>query len=224
LQLRKASLHIVSQTFLQIVEGVSKRMKKTMLLCALLLPAAAGLAQESRQDVSISASGTFTPTIHGATTAFTSADPSLGALVSYRYLLTPRSGLEGNYGFTQNTPNFQVPGNIDYNIHTRQQEFSGAYVYTRTYKRYNPFLEAGVGAMFFSPIKDSGTTTLDLKRTTSIGALFGGGVAYELSPSFDIRAEYRGFAAKTPNYGNNDLTTNRYRVLSMPVIGIAYHF
>ena len=26
-----------------------------------------------------------------------------------------------------------------------------------------------------------------------IGGLFGAGVAYELSPSFDIRAEYRGF-------------------------------
>jgi hypothetical protein len=57
-------------------------MKKTMLLAALLLSAAAGYAQESRQDVSISASGTFTPTIHGATGTFTSTDPSLGALVS----------------------------------------------------------------------------------------------------------------------------------------------
>jgi len=199
-------------------------MKKTMLLGALLLSAAAGHAQESRQDVSISASGTFTPTIHGSTTTVVSADPSLGALVSYRYLLTPRSGLEANYGFTQNTPLYNVPGNLVEYVHVRQQEFSGAYVYTRTYKRYNPFLEGGVGSMFFSPIKDFQSQNIDTKRTTSIGALFGGGVAYELSPSFDIRAEYRGFAAKTPNLGFQDFTTNRYRVLSMPTIGIAYHF
>jgi opacity protein-like surface antigen len=199
-------------------------MKKTMLLGALLLSAAAGYAQESRQDVSISASGTFTPTIHGATGTFTSDDPSLGALVSYRYLLTPRSGLEANYGFTQNTPIYTVPATLVNQIHTRQQEFSAAYVYTRTYKRYNPFIEGGVGSMFFSPIKDFQTQNLDVKRTTSIGAVFGAGVAYELTPSFDIRAEYRGFAAKTPNYGNTNFTTNRYRVLSIPVIGIAYHF
>jgi opacity protein-like surface antigen len=210
--------------FLQMFEGVFKRMKKTMLLCALLLPAAAGFAQESRQDVSISASGTFTPTIHGATGTYTSTDPSLGALVSYRYLLTPRSGLEANYGFTQNTPNYMTPSPSNINIHVRQQEFSGAYVYTRTYKRYNPFVEAGVGSIFFSPIKDFQTNTLDVKRTTAIGALFGGGIAYELSPSFDIRAEYRGFLAKTPNFGDSNFTTNRYRVLSTPTIGVAYHF
>jgi len=198
-------------------------MKKTMLLGALLLTAAAAHAQESRQDVSISASGTFSPTIHSNGT-YTNTDPSLGALVSYRYLLTPRSGLEANYGFTQNSPKYVVPGQLNNNIHTRQQEFSGAYLYTRTYKRYNPFIEGGVGSMFFSPIKDFQTQNLDVKRTTAIGAIFGAGVAYELSPSFDIRAEYRGFAAKTPNFGNTNFTTNRYRVLSMPVIGVAYHF
>jgi len=199
-------------------------MKKTMLLGALLLSAAAGHAQESRQDVSISASGTFSPTIHGATGTFTSTDPSLGALVSYRYLLTPRSGLEANYGFTQNTPVYTVPATLMNQIHTRQQEFSGAYVYSRTYKRYTPFIEGGVGSMFFSPVKDFQTQNLDVKRTTSIGGVFGAGVAYELSPSFDIRAEYRGFAAKTPNFSNPNFTTNRYRVLSIPVIGVAYHF
>lgn len=199
-------------------------MKKTMLLCALLLSAFAAHAQESRQDVSISATGTFSPTIHGATGTFTNTDTSLGALVSYRYLLTPRSGLEANYSFTQNTPRYVVPGTSDNNVHLRQQEFSGAYVYTMTFKRYNPFAEAGVGAMFFSPIKDFQTTQLDVKRTTVLGGLFGAGVAYELSPSFDIRAEYRGFLGKTPNLGHDAFTTNRYRVLSMPTLGIAYHF
>ena len=104
-------------------------------------------------------------------------------------------------------------------MHSRQQEFSAAYVYTLTFKRYNPFVEGGVGSMFFSPIKDFQTTTLDLKRTTAIGGLFGVGVAYELSPSFDIRAEYRGFVAKTPNFGDSNFTTNRYRVLSIPTVG-----
>jgi opacity protein-like surface antigen len=193
-------------------------------LGALLLSAVAGYAQESRQDVSISASGNFAPTIHGATGTFTSTNDSLGALVSYRYLLTPRSGLELNYGFTQNTPVYTVPGTLVNQVHSRQQEFSGAYVYNLTFKRYNPFVEGGVGTMFFSPIHDFQTTTLDTKRTTTIGGLFGAGVAYELSPSFDIRAEYRGFVGKTPNFGDSNFTTNRYRLLSMPTIGVAYHF
>jgi opacity protein-like surface antigen len=199
-------------------------MKKTMLLGALFLSAAAGYAQESRQDVSVSASGNFAPEVHGATGTRTTTNDTLGALVSYRYLLTPRSGIEANYGFTMNTPNYVVPGTLNNNVHVRQQEFSGAYVYTRTYKRYNPFLEGGIGAMFFSPILDFQTQNQDVKRTTNLGGIFGGGVAYELSPSFDIRAEYRGFVGKTPNFGFDSYTTNRYRVLSMPTIGIAYHF
>lgn len=199
-------------------------MKKTMLLCALLLSAAVGYAQESRQDISLSASGIFTPTVHGATGTFTTTNQSLGALVGYRYLLTPRSGIQANYGYAQNTPVYTVPGTLVNQVHVRQQEFTASYLYTRTYKRYNPFVDAGLGAMFFSPVIDFQTNTLDVKRNTVIGGLFGAGVAYELSPSFDIRAEYRGFLGKTPNFGDSNFSVNRYRVLSMPAVGIAYHF
>jgi len=146
------------------------------------------------------------------------------ALVSYRYLLTPRSGLELNYGFTQNSPVYTIPGTLKNTVHARQQEISAAYVFSMTFKRYSPFLEAGPGVMFFSPIHDFGSNILDTKRTTTIGGVFGGGVAYELSPSFDIRAEYRGFVGKTPNFGIDDFSTNRYRVISSPSIGVAYHF
>ena len=54
--------------------------------------------------------------------------------------------------------------------------------------------------------------------------MFGAGVAYELSPSFDIRVEYRGFAVKAPDFGTASFTTNRYEVISTPAIGVAYHF
>jgi len=77
-----------------------------------------------------------------------------------------------------------------------------------------------------SPSKDAGTSDLDAKQNTNIGALFGGGVAYELSPSFDIRVEYRGFLVKTPTFSlpGNVFNTNRYEVISTPALGIAYHF
>jgi len=199
-------------------------MKKTMLLGALLLSAVTAFGQESRQDASISATGNFAPEVHGATGTYTTSNDTLGALVSYRYLLTPRSGLEVNYGFTQNTPVYTIPGTLQNQVHARQQEVSAAYVFNMTFKRYSPFVEAGPGVMFFSPIHDFESNILDTKRTTTIGGVFGAGVAYELSPSFDIRAEYRGFLGKTPNFGIDDFTTNRYRVMSAPSIGVAYHF
>ena len=197
-------------------------MKKMMLLGTLILSAAAGLAQESRQDVSVSATGTFAPQVNGNGVQMTT-DPFLGFLGSYRYMLTPRSALEVNYSFTQNQQNY-VTSFLTGQIHQRQQELSAAYVYNMNFKNFNPFLEGGVAGMFFSPIRDFQTTSLDAKRSTNIGALFGGGVAYELSPSFDIRLEYRGSVVKAPNFGIDNFKTNRYEVISMPALGVAYHF
>lgn len=208
-------------------------MKKMMLLGALLVcTAAVGYAQESRQDVSASAYGVFSPEVHGPGGVTEQGTGALGFLGSYRYSVTPRSALELNYSFLQNSHRYGNPSfnlneaNVPIYVHSRQQEISGAYVYSRNYKRYNPFLEVGVGAMLFSPIQDFGTQVLSLKRNTSIGALFGGGLAYEISPSFDVRVEYRGFLLKAPDFGapGGEFKTNRYEVLSMPAIGMAYHF
>lgn len=201
-------------------------MKKTILLLgALMLSAMAGYAQESRQDVSISGSGLFAPVITG-NSVHKSTTTTLGLLASYRYMLTPRSALELNYGYGQNTQKYTVYGKAQGGIHTLQQEFSGAYVFNLNYRNFNPFAEAGVGAVIFHPLLDAGTQQFDAKQNTNIGGLFGAGVAYEISPSFDIRAEYRGFVLKTPDFSlpGDIFKTNRYEVISSPSIGIAYHF
>jgi opacity protein-like surface antigen len=65
------------------------------------------------------------------------------------------------------------------------------------------------------------------KQQTNIGGMYGAGIAYEISPSFDIRAEYRGFVTKVPNFGNPGnykLDTNKYYNIYNPVLGVAYHF
>ncbi|WP_213806224.1 outer membrane beta-barrel protein [Granulicella sp. dw_53] len=197
-------------------------MKKMMLLGALILSAAAGQAQESRQDVSVSAIGLFAPQVNGNSVQMNTSS-TYGFLASYRYMLTPRSALELNYSFAQNQQSY-ITSFITGQIHQRQQELSGAYVFNLNFKNFSPFAEVGVGALIFTPIKDFQTTSLDTKQNTNIGALFGGGVAYELSPSFDIRAEYRGFVVKAPNFSLDSFKTNRYEVVSMPSIGVAYHF
>ena len=223
-------------------------MKKISLLFLLLpLLATASFAQESRQDVSVSGTVVIPPYVNGqgvfqsgcgsptiATTGAASAPVGgggtcfgPGVLASYRYMLTPRSALEGNYQWSQYSTNF-IAGPNNVNIHTRMQEISAAYVFNFTYRRLNPFLEAGVGGFLFSGLDDRSTTQFGPKRTTDIGALYGGGVAYELSPSFDIRAEYRGIIVKAPSFGlltgANNFDTKRYYNISAPAIGIAYHF
>jgi opacity protein-like surface antigen len=197
-------------------------MKKTILLGALALFATAAYAQESRQDISISGLDLIGPTVHGNAVTLNPSNTG-GVLLSYRYLLTPRSALEANYSFLQNTNYYTCCGsNIENNIHTRQQEFTVGYVYGLTFKNFNPFVEAGVGGVFFTPIQE-GTATLDASSNTRIAAMVGGGLAYEISPSFDIRVQYHGLIYKAPQFVDR-FNTNRYEISSLPAIGIAYHF
>ncbi len=198
-------------------------MKKTLLLF-LLLPfmAVASHAQESRQDISVSVAGIFPPFITGNAVQQTGTY-GLAGLASYRYMLTPRSGLELNYQYGQNAQKYYTSFN-NVRVHDRMQEFSGAYVLNANFKNWNPFLEGGPAAFMFGALDDASTTQLDVKSQTILGAVYGAGVAYELSPSFDIRAEYRGLLMKTPNFGLNPQKTGRFYNVYNPVIGIAYHF
>jgi len=206
-------------------------MKKIGLIALLLaVCAAAGRAQESRQDISISGTVLIEPFVASSTTVQVHSNAGYGALASYRFMLTPSSALEANYGITyENTIRYVVGNTNVVKVNVRTQEISAAYVHSFTYKKFNPFVEAGPGAMIFLPIRNSGTTSLDVKQQTGVGGLYGGGIAYEISPSFDIRAEYRGFVTKVPNFGQTgsnqiNLSTNKWYNIFVPSIGVAYHF
>jgi opacity protein-like surface antigen len=200
-------------------------MKKSLLLFLLPLLAIPVFAQESRQDVSVSGTAIIPPFASGNAVQLHATVGYAGALVSYRYLLTPHGGLEINYQYNQNIQHFCCSFG-SYRIHDRFQEFSGAYVYSFNFKNWNPFIEAGAAGFIFSPIDDAKTDTFGLSRVTNVGAMYGAGFAYEISPSFDIRAEYRGLLMKTPtfNYASHDLNTNVYYNIYDPVVGIAYHY
>lgn len=204
-------------------------MKKSLFLVLLLSPLMAlpALAQESRQDISVSESAIMAPYAAGNAVQLHSTVGILGGLVSYRYLLTPHSGLELNYQYNQNVQHFEWNAG-NYHVHDRIQEMSGAYVRSFNFKNYNPFLEAGPAAFMFSPIDDAKTNFLvsSISRSTNVGLMYGGGFAYEISPSFDIRVEYRGLVMKTPTFSfpGNSTKTNVYYNISDPVIGVAYHF
>jgi opacity protein-like surface antigen len=209
-------------------------MKKIALIAFLLAAGVAAVsAQESRQDVSISGIGLIEPFIASSTDVQVHSTPAYGALASYRFMLTPSSALEANYGVTyQNDITYHAP-NIAASgiaILTRTQEASGAYVRTFNFRKYNPFLEAGAAGLVFLPIVNSGTQILGAKQQTAISALYGAGIAYEISPSFDIRAEYRSYVTKVPTFGQTstgggyNFVTNKWYNIFVPTLGVAYHF
>jgi outer membrane immunogenic protein len=200
-------------------------MKKTAVFVLLLAAfATIARAQESRQDISLSGTALIEPFMASSTTVQVNSTPAYGVLVSYRFMLTPNSALEANYGITyQNSIGYFVNPN-HYKVLTRTEEMSGAYVRSFVFKNWNPFVEAGPSGFIFLPIVNSGTTNLDVKQQTQVGGMYGAGFAYEISPSFDIRGEYRGWVTKVPTFGDSQLTTNRWYNISVPTLGVAYHF
>ena len=198
-------------------------MKKLLLLfCLLPMLAAIGFAQESRQDASVSFIGTYQPTITGNAVTQTS-DWGKGVLLSYRFMLTPSSALEGNYEYSQMNMKYTAPFS-NATFHNSLQEGSVAYVRSFVYKKFNPFAEAGAAMLLFDPIDATGTSTLAGARTKATGLLFGGGIAYELSPSWDLRVQYRAEVLKSIDFGLKQFNTNRWYVMEQPAIGFAYHF
>ncbi len=200
-------------------------MRKFVLFLVLLpLLAVASFAQESRMDASVSGTAFISPQVIGNAVHQT-ATIGDGVLGSYRYMLTPHSALEANYQYLFRYRNHYHASFNNFSVPSQMQEFSAGYVYSFNFKNFNPFLEAGVGGYRFSPIQTSGLTTLDVKGTTQIGGFYGGGIAYEISPSFDIRAEFRGIIMKAPSLVvQPGFNTNRYYDPLNPVIGVAYHF
>jgi opacity protein-like surface antigen len=201
-------------------------MKKIALFAFLLAVCApAGWAQESRQDISLSGTGLVEPFIASQTDVQVNSNTAIGALVSYRFMLTPSSALEANYGITyHNNILYTVSNTNHYLVNTRTQEASAAYVRSFNFRKFNPFLEGGPAAIVFLPIRNTGTTSLDVKQQTEIGGMYGGGIAYEISPSFDIRAEFRGLVTKVPTFSYDVLKTNKWYNIYNPTIGVAYHF
>ncbi len=203
--------------------GVHYRMKKLFLLFC-LLPALVtiGFAQESRQDASMSFISTYQPIITGNAVTQTSTWGK-GALLEYRFMLTPSSALEGNYQYSQMNMKYVGPFS-NARFHNSLQEGSVEFVHSFVYKKFNPFAGAGVGLLLFDPIDDTGTTTNAGTRTRAPAMVFSGGIAYELSPSWDLRVEYRGEVLKSMEFGLPQFGTNRWYLMQQPAIGFAYHF
>jgi hypothetical protein len=200
-------------------------MKKIAFLVALLATCVTmSRAQESRQDISLSGFGLIEPFMASSTTVQVHSTPAYGALLSYRFMLSPSTALEANYGITYQNKISYFINPLHIPVLTRTQEMSGAFVKSFVFKNWNPFVEGGPAGLIFLPIVNSGTGTLDAKQQTEVSGLFGAGFAYEVSPSFDIRAEYRGLVTKVPTFSIPNAATNRWYLISEPTVGVAYHF
>ena len=195
--------------------------KLTELAIILVLFGISSWAQEVRHEVTVQGSGFFQKqtTAGGITNGPTNSG---GVMAGYRFNLKNWLAVEGDYDYFRNHQTFSGSigtTSIPMNVHAAT---GVAIVKLPSFKMpavkiVSPFLLAGGGAMFFDP--RGGSVSNGQTRATFV---YGGGVDVPMSKHFLLRAQYRGFVYKTPDFEMTSLKVDKYTHSAVPSVGLVF--
>jgi opacity protein-like surface antigen len=196
------------------------RIKIGLFVAALALLSLPAVAQNGNSEVSANFTGNFQKQADGMGVLDTATD-SGGFVVNYRYHFNKWSALEANYGNTL----FSQVYNTGTVTRARVQEATFAYVFTfgiAREARFHPFLEAGTGALFFSP-SIAGTTGPSINQNRPV-LLYGGGVAFKLTHGLSVQVGYRGLIYTAADFSVPSQVTNAKTNMAEPYAGVSFRF
>jgi opacity protein-like surface antigen len=197
--------------------------KLTELAIILVFFGISSWAQEVRHEVTLQGSGFFQKqtTAGGITNEATNSG---GVMAGYRFNLKNWLAVEGDYDYFRNHETFSGNGGTTYipmNVHAAT---GVAIVKLPTFKVpavkiVSPFVLAGGGAMFFDP--RGGSIGNEQTRAAFV---YGGGFDVPMSKHFLLRAQYRGFVYKTPDFEMTSLKVDKYTHSAVPSAGLVFTF
>ena len=192
------------------------------VITASLLTVAA-IAQEQRSEISLQGTGFYTKDSTGQGIRQQATDTG-GFLVGYRYHLNRWLAAETTYGFVRNTQTYSVPLALS-GIQTDVHQATGGLVFrvpSPARLRLSPYVLAEGGALVFNPTKNSLVAGADSQARGAF--IYGGGGDFLLSKHFSLRAEYRGFVYKSPDFGLSSLNSDAVTHTAQPSAGIVFRF
>lgn len=201
-------------------------MKRSLFVVAasILLFAITAVAQESRSEVSVQGTGFFTKDSSGHGIDRTATETG-GLVVGYRYHINRWFSVEGNYGFDRNTQKYFGSfgeSRVQANVHT----VTGDLVVNLplAIKKISTYVLAGGGGLIFDPSGSRGGVVPGADTQGKGAFLYGGGADYAVTRHFSLRAEYRGYVYKNPDFGLAGLNTDSWTHTAQPSAGLVYHF
>ncbi len=188
----------------------------------LLILSMTALAQDERNQISVQGTGFFTKNTDG-NGLHSKATEAGGLLLGYRRHIFGRFSAETNYGWSRNTHSFTgtTAGRVQSDIH---QVTGAAVVGLPRISKFQPYVLGGGGALVFDPTGKAYGTYTGASRQTHGAFLYGGGADYSLTSRLSVRAEYRGFVYKTPDFGLNSLNTDKWTHTAQPSAGLVIKF
>jgi|SRR5208282_3824583 len=197
--------------------------KLTELAIILVLFGISSWAQELRNEVTVQGSGFFQKqtTAGGITNEPTNSG---GVMAGYRFNLKTWFAVEGDYDYFRNHQTFLGSSGTTFmpmNVHaaTGTAIFKLPAFEMPAVKVVSPFVLAGGGAMFFDPRRSAANN-----EQTRGAFVYGGGVDVPMSKNFLLRAQYRGFVYKIPDFEMTSLKVDRYTHSAVPSVGLVFTF
>jgi len=196
------------------------RIKAILFLMALTLFSLPALAQDGNSEVSANFTGNFQRQASGEGLTDTPTYTG-GILANYRYHFNRYSAIEVNYGYSR----FSQLYNTQFYTLARTQELSLAYQFTfgvPKKARFHPFAEAGVGALFFSPLLSGSSGVAFTQNRAAL--LYGAGASYRLWRNVSAQVGFRGLVYTAPDFGVPNEITNARTMMAEPYAGFTFRF
>jgi len=207
-----------------------------LALCAFVrVPAASATENPSPQQIIFQYSGvipatstgnisTNFPTPFTGTSLTDQSTRSGGFQASYSYQFNKWTGADVGYGqfrFTQSYSSDSGSSSVQSNL--RQGTTDIVFHVPELLSRIHPYAVVGVGALRFMPTENANNIDGAASETRS-AFIYGGGADIDISKRVGIRADYRGFKFKAPDFELPELTTNMQTRISEPSIGVYFRF
>lgn len=202
-------------------------MKKLTVGIILIFLAVSSWAQELRHEVTVQGSGFFQKQTSndGITNQSTNSG---GVMLGIRFNLKNWLAAEGDYDYFRNHENLlsSTSGSfVKTNVHAvtgaaiiKVPSFKLTSLKLPSTKIVSPFVLAGGGAMFFDPRKGSAS------EQTRGAFVYGGGLDVPMSKHFFLRAQYRGFVYKVPDFEMASFKIDKYTHSAVPSAGLVFTF
>lgn len=173
---------------------------------------------------------------------------SPGVFATFHQSFKPWLGYNVNFGYSRFSENYSygkafVPSSTSTqsafsnyaqgSIQTNMLDLTIAYLFRGpSNKKFSTFGQFGGGGLFFLPTQSAiaGSSSIAAQQQTRPAMVFGVGMNYKLANHLDLRAEYRGFFYKSPDFtlppydGFNFPMTRLFTVTNAPAVSLVYRF
>lgn len=202
-------------------------MRRTAILLAsfAILLTVGATAQENGSEISLQGTGFFTRDTNGQGVSRTTTNTG-GFQVGYRYNFNRWFAAEADYGYARNADKYFGGGLGESRVQANVHAVTGDVVVKLPLRLrgISTYALAGGGGLIFDPTGNSDGSVLGASTQGRGTFLYGAGADYAFTRHLSLRAEYRGFVYKNPDFGLHALNTDSWTHTAQPTAGIVFHF